>query len=386
MRLLYLSQGNIPSRWAHTFQAMKMAEALAPLVDDFALVTDVHPISALLPRFPYERWYGVSAPFPIVELRSWRAPLTRLHKAVYTHRFEERATRFATSWGPDVVVTRHPVAAERCVERRLPTVVEFHEPPGGTFFPIIRRALERRELIALITISDVLRDMYVDAGAPRDRVHVLFDAVDDRVREAGALKDEERRWARTELGVEETDFVALYTGHLYPEKGVATLVEAARAAPEIRFAVVGGWEADVRRVRREASGARNLALLGFRPNAEMARLVPGADALLLPNSARHRSAQWTSPLKMFEYMGAQRPIVASSIPALQPVLRHERNALLVEPDDPEALVTALRRLRSDAPLGRRLAAQAFEEVKGHTWGRRARALLTIIRTWQAGTG
>ena len=29
MRVLYLSHGNIPSKWAHTFQVMKMAEALA---------------------------------------------------------------------------------------------------------------------------------------------------------------------------------------------------------------------------------------------------------------------------------------------------------------------------------------------------------------------
>jgi len=36
MKLLYISNGNIPSRWAHTIQTMKMAEALAHRVPSFA--------------------------------------------------------------------------------------------------------------------------------------------------------------------------------------------------------------------------------------------------------------------------------------------------------------------------------------------------------------
>ena len=39
MRLLYISAGNIPSRWAHTVQAMKMADALAARVESLTLLT-----------------------------------------------------------------------------------------------------------------------------------------------------------------------------------------------------------------------------------------------------------------------------------------------------------------------------------------------------------
>jgi hypothetical protein len=37
-RLLYVSNGNIPSRWAHTVQVMKMSEALVSLVPAFRLL------------------------------------------------------------------------------------------------------------------------------------------------------------------------------------------------------------------------------------------------------------------------------------------------------------------------------------------------------------
>jgi len=47
---------------------MKMAEAFAGLVDDFALVTQAHWSAWLRPRFDYEGWYGIRRPFRIVRI------------------------------------------------------------------------------------------------------------------------------------------------------------------------------------------------------------------------------------------------------------------------------------------------------------------------------
>ena len=56
--------------------------------------------------------------------------------------------------------------------------------------------------------------------------------------------------------------------------------------------------------------------------------------LVLPNTATEVSASYTSPLKLFEYLAAGRPIVASRLPALAEVLEDGINALLVAPEDP----------------------------------------------------
>ena len=53
------------------------------------------------------------------------------------------------------------------------------------------------------------------------------------------------------------------------------------------------------------------------------------------------TTDWMSPLKMFEYMAAARPIVASDLPALREVL-NENNALLIPPDNATALAAAFR--------------------------------------------
>ncbi len=99
---------------------------------------------------------------------------------------------------------------------------------------------------------------------------------------------------------------------------------------------------------------------------------------MLPNPASAISTRFTSPLKLFEYMAAGRPIVASDLPSIREVLRHEQNALLVEPGDAAALAAGVRRLLDDRPLADRLAQAAVTDVASYSWDRRAERLETLL--------
>ena len=99
---------------------------------------------------------------------------------------------------------------------------------------------------------------------------------------------------------------------------------------------------------------------------------------MLPNTATEVSARYTSPLKLFEYLAAGRPIVASRLPALAEVLEDGINALLVAPGDPAALADAIRRLIADPALALRLAARAFADAEQYSWARRAERLDVVL--------
>jgi glycosyltransferase involved in cell wall biosynthesis len=133
-------------------------------------------------------------------------------------------------------------------------------------------------------------------------------------------------------------------------------------------------------------GIGNVLVPGFVPHRDVPGCLAAADVLVLPYLKRIFSAEYMSPLKLFEYMAACRPIVASDLPALRTVLRHEENALLCEPDSVEALAAAVRRVLADADLGRRLADRAREDVQSYTWDRRAKTILENVRRWMAEQG
>jgi glycosyltransferase involved in cell wall biosynthesis len=83
-----------------------------------------------------------------------------------------------------------------------------------------------------------------------------------------------------------------------------------------------------------------------------------------------------SPTKLFEYMAAGRPIVASAVGQIAETLQNDETALLVPPDDPMALCQAIVRLVDDPDLRARLAAAARRSAEEHhTWRQNAERLL-----------
>jgi glycosyltransferase involved in cell wall biosynthesis len=83
-----------------------------------------------------------------------------------------------------------------------------------------------------------------------------------------------------------------------------------------------------------------------------------------------------SPLKIFEYMAAAKPIVCSTLPVLQEILQDGNTAWLCDPDDIAQWQRALQTLRDDPLLRRRLGENAQREfLQRHTWQARARSIL-----------
>jgi len=182
---------------------------------------------------------------------------------------------------------------------------------------------------------------------------------------------------------ESTEFTIGYAGHLYPWKGVDLVIEAVAALKETRGLIVGGHERepDLARVKAfadELDCLPRITFTGLIPPADVAARLRECNVLALPNPASAISREFTSPLKLFEYMASGRPIVASDLPSLREVLRHEENALLAEPGNPQALVAAIERIRQDPALGERLARQAGKDVRGYTWALRAERLETLF--------
>jgi glycosyltransferase involved in cell wall biosynthesis len=192
--------------------------------------------------------------------------------------------------------------------------------------------------------------------------------------------------ARQRLGLEQGPWV-VYVGGLYEGRGLETLFEAVATLP-VKLLIVGGRdEAEVAawQARAKSKGAESVRFVGYQSPALTPFYLAAADILAMPYGARtltpsgEDTTAWMSPLKLFEYMAAGRPIVASDLSALRRVLKHEENALLTPPDDVIGLREAVRRLIVDPQLGNHLAQTARTEAQTHTWVERAKMILELCK-------
>jgi glycosyltransferase involved in cell wall biosynthesis len=248
------------------------------------------------------------------------------------------------------------------------TVWESHT--GRSNF-LTRRLLRKGS--KLVVISEGLKRFYSDKNKDL-QILVAPDAIDL----AAFLHPQSKGAARTRLGLPQDKKVALYIGRLDGWKGVSTLFDAAKHLPQdILVAVIGGEESELQKFRRDYP---EIVFLGARPYRELADNQAAADVLVLPNTGKDNiSAQFTSPMKLFSYMAAGRPIVASDLPSLREVLSEE-NAVFFEPDNAVSLAGAIMKVCGDPNLARRVADTARTDVARYTWSVRAQSILTFLTT------
>lgn len=182
--------------------------------------------------------------------------------------------------------------------------------------------------------------------------------------------------------------VVAYAGHLYPWKGVDVLIEALALVPHVRGLIVGGHprEGDLARVRARAAElglSDRIEFTGQVAPAEVASRLASADALILPNRRTQISAQYTSPLKLFEYLSLGKPIVASDLPALREILTHGVTAELVEADAPAALAAGIVRVVDAPAYAAALSAAARQLAVEYSWDTRAARLDALFTSLTA---
>ena len=383
MRITYFADVRFPLERANGIQTMETCYAMAQRGHDVDLI--VRPDTHAPARDPFV-YYGLP---PEARLRVERAPVSGPAAA---RRFGYLAFALGRAIGrtrADMLVTRDLGVASALLEvpRRLrpPLVYESHgyAPDVAAALPdlvatasrpsarklrrlAVREARVWRRADGYVTITAGLRADLETRHGTRERVAVVPDGVRIGARASGAA-------------TRVSHAVVAYAGHLYAWKGVDVLLEALARMPGTRGLIVGGHaeEPDLARVKalaaRLAIGDR-VTFTGMVDPGRVADLLSQADVLALPNPASAISTRFTSPLKLFEYMAAGRPIVASDLPSIREVLDHEVNALLVPPGDAAAMAGAIERLLTDPALASRLARAALDGAPEYSWDRRAERL------------
>lgn len=385
MRIAYCTNVRLPSERAHGHQIAQVCDALTHLG---------HYVQILAPhrRNPihqaYTDYYGADPRVELVQLGSFdpidHVLLPRVVQLPILHTLLRRSLAHHLTVEPfDLLYTRAPALLPTLLRTGAPVVLELHQLPrrGRTAF------VERCNVCRLVVcLTHSMRETLIEWGVAPDRVIAEGDAVDLHRFLHLPSQDE----VRAQIGLQTNRIVVGYVGRLRTlgmEKGVRTLLEALRLLqPKAAFlgVIVGGPQSDRRAYERLAQEMsltnEDVRFLGEVDHARVPHMLTACDILAMPFPDLPHYRHHMSPLKMFEYMAAHRPIVTSDLPTVRDVLSEE-TAFFCMPGDPASLAEALEAIRAHSQSASKRANAALQLVQRHTWEERmCRILEAAART------
>ena len=206
--------------------------------------------------------------------------------------------------------------------------------------------------------------------APGRRTAVVPNGVDAKL----FAELPERAEARERFDLPPSRQVIGFAGGLRPWHGVETAIQALPSTGDVMLAVAGDGpqRETLEQIAAERGVADRVRWLGHLPHDEVPAFLAALDAAVLPYPALDGFA--FSPLKLYEYLAAGVPVVASDIGQVREVLEGGRWGTLVPPGDHEALAAALRSVTASPDARARAADARQHTLAHHSWDERARRL------------
>lgn len=270
----------------------------------------------------------------------------------------------------DLVETNEPLPAFFATLLSRNVIFEMHDFPQRYLF--MHKLLFRRSRFVIVTNEWKRNKLESQFGIPKEKLIMERNGVD-----VAQFAAQNRAAARDTLGLPDDMTMVLYTGHLYGWKGVDTLAQAATLLPESQIYIVGGTTHDLAQFKNRHIDVPNLHVVGHRPHAEMSLWQAAADVLVLPNTAKEEiSTHYTSPMKLFEYMASERPIVASDVPSIAEALPSDAG-YFATPDDPVSFAEVIQQALSDPQVAERTA-RARAVALEHSWDARATRIMNRV--------
>lgn len=376
MKLIYIANIRLPTEKAHGLQIMKTCEALAKQGVEVELV--VPRRLNRLKDAPFE-FYGVKKKFKITVL--WCLDLVSLNIFgavgfwLESWTFYHAVKKYLHTQNRAVYYTRDLPIACWLSKDLSPIYYEIHTLPDRISFKY-KETWDRCD--GLVVISDGLKHGLTRHGIAAEKVLLARDAVDLQMFENLPNKIN----CRQKLNLQLDKKIVVYTGHLYEWKGTRILAEATRLLPKssgIEIYIVGGTQDDVDIFKNKYGNIEHLHIVGWQNHKNIPLWLRAADILVIPTSAEEkRGAIYTSPMKLFEYMLAEQPIVVSDILSLREVL-DDSSAFFFKSDDSVSLAATLEKVAADYFEARNKATKAYGLViKKYSWEKRAGLIKNFI--------
>ena len=323
MRISIISNSASPSKNASSLQTAKLCESLSEIG---------HEVTLILPGTGYKKnlynFYNIKSKFKIIRLKFFK----KFPVGINYYLFSLWAIYSSNYRNQDFLITRNFfVSFILCILKKK-HIVEIHddlkiEGRIVRFLVFFTKFLNSNNILKLITTTNTLKKIYsVKYGILKNKIQVLHNASSLNVK----FKYYTNMKKKLNIG---------YFGSIYKSRGLNIITKLSEIDKYNNYYVYGGEKNDVIELKKKYRNS-NIFFSEYIPYLKIEKKLNKIDICILPYTKKITVSgnvgdisNYTSPLKIFDYMKTGKLIICSNLKVIREVLENNKNSILVNDFD-----------------------------------------------------
>mgnify|MGYP001032603236 CR=1 FL=1 len=410
LSIYYIARSRIPSERAEILTTLHTSDALAGKgceVDIFlsSLKVTFEPSLNEFNKLGVSGYYGVRRKIPI-----HRVPVFQRHLKLFPYSkrgligwriadlsFDPIAVLYVAIYmlshgRPDALIIRGlPTTFTFLLFKHIigvPIIYEAHHilnfQHDVNFRAKVREIFVLKNADGIIAVTENIKKLMVKMGIPQHKICIASTGASIEMFGVPMKKQAVRK----QLMLPANCPIILYVGALYSYKGADILLRAFKKVREqvadAKLLIAGGLRKEedasyIGKLIDDFKLRESVILTGYVPFYKVPFYIGSADIAVFAPPRTFYTEYCGESLKVWQYMAARKPIIASRLKSLEESLTHEVNALLVAPSDVNELSNTMIRLIKDQALAEALADRAFNDFKAnYSWEKRGERIIEFI--------
>ena len=319
MKICYLANTAVPSTNASAIQIVKMCESFSKLKHKVLLIT-----SNASDKKVFD-FYGVRSKFQIKKLQKYnKFPL-----GLKYYLFSLSSIIESLNFKPDIYITRNFFTSFLLTILGKKNILELHhgiETESRIVRFIVKNSnfLNYKCLLKLVAITNNVKKYYqkkFNINANKIVVAPSGTSIENKF-----FNNISKNKKKLNIG---------YFGSLYKSRGVDLILKLSKIDPENKYFIFGNLK-NYKNIKNKYNN-RNLYLNDYLPYKAIPKNISKMDVLLMPYQEKIVAAgnvgniiDFTSPLKLFDYMACGKIIISSKVKVLQEILKENTNVIFIK--------------------------------------------------------
>ncbi len=367
MKIVYLFNSSIPSHNANSLQVVNMCSQIAKSIGEVILIT---PNTGL--KKSVSEHYGIKKNFKIIKVKNFNT----FPRGFKYYLFSLYSIIIGLKFNPKVFITRNYFTLFILVLLRKKVIFEIHtglefEGRINNFIFKNLKILNSKKIINLIFITHSIKENFFKNYQIQPKNFTILSS-------ASNLR------SRYPTVLEKNNLKIGYFGLVNKSRGLDFLFRLSHLDRKNEYYIFGGTKENIS-LKRKKTFHKNIFFQEFIPYKKVKDLMSKMDILILPYEKEISAAgnfgniaQYTSPMKLFDYLGSTKPIIASSLPVLREILINKKNCIFVEDLNVQKWRLAINKLSLNFKLRKIISKNNFFLSKNYTYEKRVEKMFNNL--------